>query len=183
VVIYYFLFYLHALRETYIVNFIVHLGCVVCTRHCIWGALLQVVVGRYVCNIRYNDDNIAKTTCYGLISICSCPIRIWHVGKIQGWLTLFKIDLPNLVISLNWTALFKWYVIGCGSKNDFKNYMCLKKKGLHAQNMLTMVLYHNIKNATKFDNVLIFDFKIKPNIHDIGSHHHHWLKCMFQGQF
>ena len=68
---------------------------------------------------------------------------------------IIKVDVPNLIISLNWTALFEWYVIRCGSKNGYQKYTCLEKRGLHAQNMLTMVLYRNTEKATNFDNVLI----------------------------
>ena len=41
--------------------------------------------------------------------------------------------MPNSVTHRNWTPIFEWYVIRCGSKNKYQKYTCLKEMGLRAQ--------------------------------------------------
>ena len=67
-----------------------------------------------------------------------------YVGCVQGrWASfvpiLFKIDMPNSITYLNRTFTFVWYAVRCGFKNGYHRNMCLKKYGLHAQNMVTIL--------------------------------------------
>ena len=50
-----------------------------------------------------------------------------------------KVDEPNLITYLNWTPIFEWCVVRCGSKNGYQKDMCLKEIGLHAQNMIIIL--------------------------------------------
>jgi hypothetical protein len=43
------------------------------------------------------------------------------------YLTRIKVDVPNSTIALNWAPTFEWYVVRCGSKNEYQKDM-LKKK-------------------------------------------------------
>ena len=47
--------------------------------------------------------------------------------------------MPILVTDLNWTPIFEWCVVKCGSKNGFQKDMCLKEIELRAQNMLPVL--------------------------------------------
>ena len=38
-----------------------------------------------------------------------------------------KVNVPNLVTPLNWTLVFEWYVVGCGSKNGYQKDTCQKR--------------------------------------------------------
>ena len=50
------------------------------------------------------------------------------------------INVPNLVSYLNQTPIFEWYVVWCGSKNEYQNYnVCLQEIGLRAQNVITIL--------------------------------------------
>lgn len=40
---------------------------------------------------------------------------------------------PYILISLDWTLIFEWYVLWCGSKNKYLKDMSLKEIGLRAQ--------------------------------------------------
>ena len=50
-----------------------------------------------------------------------------------------KVDVLYLVTSLNWTPIFEWHVVKCGSNNKYKKDMCLKDTRLHAQNTQTIL--------------------------------------------
>ena len=40
-----------------------------------------------------------------------------------------------MVTCFSQTAIFKWYLVKCGSKNGHQKVLCLKEIGLHAQNL------------------------------------------------
>ena len=50
-----------------------------------------------------------------------------------------KVDVPNLVTYLNQTPIFEWYVVWCGSENEYQKHMSLKEIGLRAQNMINIL--------------------------------------------
>ena len=50
-----------------------------------------------------------------------------------------KVDEPNTVAYLNWTPIFEWCVVRCGSKNRCQKDMFSKDVGLHAQNMINFL--------------------------------------------
>ena len=47
--------------------------------------------------------------------------------------------MPNLVAYLNWTHVYEWRVIKCGSKNGHPKDMYIKEIILWAQNLLTIL--------------------------------------------
>ena len=42
------------------------------------------------------------------------------MGRVKGSNSCSKVDVPYLVLSLDWTSLFEWYVVRCDSKNKDK---------------------------------------------------------------
>lgn len=51
----------------------------------------------------------------------------------------------NLVTYLNWTPIFKWYiVIWCDFENKSMNKMCLKRLGFCAPYMIIMPIVRNV---------------------------------------
>ena len=44
-----------------------------------------------------------------------------------------KVDMPNVVTSLNWRHIFEWCAVCCGSKGGYQKEMCLKEIGLCGQ--------------------------------------------------
>ena len=54
--------------------------------------------------------------------------------------------MPNPVNNTMWIPIFEWYVVRCGSKKRYQNNMCLKRIGLHAQNIKPIsrfIFHHN----------------------------------------
>jgi hypothetical protein len=48
-----------------------------------------------------------------------------------------KGNVPNSTTYLNWTLIFEWCVVRCGSKNGHQNdVMCLKGNELRAHNFV-----------------------------------------------
>jgi hypothetical protein len=45
---------------------------------------------------------------------------------------LLKVDVPNPVAYLNWTPIFEWHVVWCGSGNGYVIDMCLRDIGMGA---------------------------------------------------
>lgn len=39
----------------------------------------------------------------------------------------YKVDNPYLITFRNWSSLFEWYVLRCGSKNGYPKDICLKE--------------------------------------------------------
>ena len=52
---------------------------------------------------------------------------------------LDKVDVPISNIATIWTPIFEWYAVRCESKNRHQKDMCLKRIGLRAQNMFTIL--------------------------------------------
>ena len=50
-----------------------------------------------------------------------------------------KVDVSISVPSLDWTPIFEWYVVRCGSKNIYQKDTCLKEIRLLAQNIITIL--------------------------------------------
>ena len=51
-----------------------------------------------------------------------------------------KVDVPNLMTSLNQTSILEWYVVRCDSKNGYQNdIMRFKEIGLSGQDMITIL--------------------------------------------
>jgi hypothetical protein len=44
-----------------------------------------------------------------------------------------------MVNFLNWTTIFEWCMVRCGSKNGHQNDICLKEFELRAQHLLTIL--------------------------------------------
>ena len=51
----------------------------------------------------------------------------------------YKVSMPYWPAYLNWTPMFEWYVVGCGSKNGHHKDMCLEEIRLRAQNMIIIL--------------------------------------------
>ena len=56
-----------------------------------------------------------------------------QINQIQ-----YMVDVPHLVTYPNWTPIFHWCVVRCGSKNGHQKDMCTKDIGLCAQNLFTI---------------------------------------------
>ena len=61
-------------------------------------------------------------------------------GESEKTLLLFfkqkficEVDIPYLIICLNWTSIFEWIMVGCGSNIKYPKYMCLNEIGLHTK--------------------------------------------------
>lgn len=50
-----------------------------------------------------------------------------------------EVNVPNLVAYLNWTHVYEWRVIRCGSKIRHLKDMYIKEIILWAQNLLTIL--------------------------------------------
>ena len=45
--------------------------------------------------------------------------------RVEGALFLpFNVDKLDVNIAINWTPIFEWYVVRCGSKNGHQKNMC-----------------------------------------------------------
>jgi hypothetical protein len=56
-----------------------------------------------------------------------------------------KVDVPNSTTGLNQTPTFEWYEGRYGSKSIYHEVVCLKETGLHAQNMILIILNSILK--------------------------------------
>ena len=68
--------------------------------------------------------------------------RTFHTESKRGDAIepLIKVNWCSSITSRMWTPIFEWCVFGCGFENRHINgIMCLKRIGLHAQNMLTIL--------------------------------------------
>jgi hypothetical protein len=51
-----------------------------------------------------------------------------------------NVDVPNLVTFINRQRVLEWYIVRCGSNNDYQKDICLKDiKLVRAQHMLTIL--------------------------------------------
>ena len=50
-----------------------------------------------------------------------------------------KVNGPNPIADLEWTPIFKWCVLRCGSKNGCQKNVCFKKIGLRVPNLLAIL--------------------------------------------
>ena len=56
------------------------------------------------------------------------------------WFQHAKVDVPDLVTSLNQTSILEWYVARCDSKDGYqKDIMQFKEIGLSGQDMITIL--------------------------------------------
>jgi len=55
---------------------------------------------------------------------------------------LHKKDVPNLHTYADWTPVFEWYVVKCGSRNGHQKDVCLKEIRLCVQSMITILDPH-----------------------------------------
>ena len=51
-----------------------------------------------------------------------------------------KVDVPNSNTKIIWSTIFEYYVVRCGSKNQYQKGTCLEEIGLCAQSMLTILV-------------------------------------------
>ena len=52
-------------------------------------------------------------------------VRVTHLLRL--YFTIIKVDNPYPITFLTKTpSMFEWYVVWCGSKNEYQKDMCLK---------------------------------------------------------
>ena len=78
----------------------------------------------------------SRITLLDLTPLC---VHLWCTTCDHA-LKLFKVDMPNLVPSLNRTPIFEWCVVKCGYKNEYQKDSCLKEIVLGAN--ITTTLAH-----------------------------------------
>ena len=82
-------------------------------------------------------------------------------------LECYKVDVPNLDTYLNWTPIFEWRMVWCGSKNGYQEDMYVEEFRPHAQNMITILdstvhiiggggedLYHHLMSTGIFTLIM-----------------------------
>jgi hypothetical protein len=62
---------------------------------------------------------------------------------------LCKVTNSYLVTFLIERSIFMWYVVWCGSNNEFQKHTCFKEFGIRAQNMITILI--SIVHCLKFE--------------------------------
>ena len=50
-----------------------------------------------------------------------------------------RIDMPNSVTKINWTPVFEWYVLKCGSKKWIRRLHVFKRDWTTHSNMITIL--------------------------------------------
>jgi hypothetical protein len=80
----------------------------------------------------------SRITLPDLTSLC---VRINWYTTCDHALKVSKVDMSNLVPSLNHTPIFEWYVVKCGSKNKYQNDSRLKEIVLGAPNITTTLAH------------------------------------------
>ena len=64
----------------------------------------------------------------------------YHHAHTKGNQTyIYRVGVANSVTSLNWTPLFEWYVIRCGSNTGYQKDKCIKETEVRAPNILTII--------------------------------------------
>jgi hypothetical protein len=53
--------------------------------------------------------------------------------------SLHKGDMPNLITYLNYTPIFEWYIVKCGSNNGYRTNMCWIIIWIHANKLIPIL--------------------------------------------
>lgn len=76
----------------------------------------------------------------------------------------FNINMPNLMFGLKLTPKYRWYMVGCESKNIHQKDVCWKEIGQSAQNLsiildtivkknwVTDMIIYQLRKIFHFDN-------------------------------
>jgi hypothetical protein len=87
---------------------------------------------------KFRDKDLANVTCkFDLIPKQAKMKIAMHLGEVIFQpLHMDGKSKPNSTTYYNWTPVFEWCLVKCGSKNGHQK-MCLYKIGSCAQNLLT----------------------------------------------
>lgn len=82
-------------------------------------SLLQPIPGQHVYDIKRSDQHVARTACYSLYSLCSCPVKdiLTHQQEIGDG----ELHSPYLYLRILWWIVSNIIILECFEESTSDN--------------------------------------------------------------